>query len=385
MVTFDTSAFGAVSEFFDQKRSTLASNDPSKDTTPNLKNTGSKVSGSHNESAIGRKSRLGVGAKISSKSIDKEDASNSGMRESIVTNKKTRRKRQDWDEDSEIEDAQDLIDGHFDHEEEEGRTSISAAKPKGSKYSSVVLEEVTVGTLKTKKKKKKKLKDEQLLGRAEISSSESISISNPAKDSLSNEAKAEIEASKQNTKKKGKQERQCEVRATEEHDNHMEHQKSEVTGIDIYPIKGNNNAEVEWYEEGKGNKEDKKLNWQSNNGKKKSIKHKKIRSKQKNIRKDTRRAMDKPSHLILGRSDYAGRPITPETRSKLNMPMRAKPIQSQPKSKLIRSHVEQNGEGMLSGLAVDDLVNDARDVDDKEVEKKKSAKKPKKSKYRNLQ
>lgn len=45
----------------------------------------------------------------------------------------------------------------------------------------------------------------------------------------------------------------------------------------------------------------------------------KARSRQKNIRKDNRSASDKPSHLVLGRPEYAGRPMTKETRKKLGI------------------------------------------------------------------
>jgi hypothetical protein len=48
-------------------------------------------------------------------------------------------------------------------------------------------------------------------------------------------------------------------------------------------------------------------------------KRKKVRSKQKNIRKDHR--ITKPEYLIASNtSDYRGRPLTPETRSRLNLP-----------------------------------------------------------------
>ncbi|KAL7531792.1 hypothetical protein ACHAWF_007045 [Thalassiosira exigua] len=48
-------------------------------------------------------------------------------------------------------------------------------------------------------------------------------------------------------------------------------------------------------------------------------KRKKVRSRQKNIRKDTRSVNAKPSHLVLGRSDYAGRQLTEETRKRLGL------------------------------------------------------------------
>ena len=49
-------------------------------------------------------------------------------------------------------------------------------------------------------------------------------------------------------------------------------------------------------------------------------KRKKVRSRQKNIRKDNRTKEDKPSHLVVGSGvDYAGRPMTKETRIKLGL------------------------------------------------------------------
>ena len=49
----------------------------------------------------------------------------------------------------------------------------------------------------------------------------------------------------------------------------------------------------------------------------KKRKRPKLRSKQKNIRKDTR--VNKPAHLVPGNGDYRGRPLTAETRKRLNM------------------------------------------------------------------
>lgn len=47
-------------------------------------------------------------------------------------------------------------------------------------------------------------------------------------------------------------------------------------------------------------------------------KRRKVRSRQKNIRKDNRSLQEKPSHLIPGTPLYQGRPITPATRERLN-------------------------------------------------------------------
>ncbi len=53
-------------------------------------------------------------------------------------------------------------------------------------------------------------------------------------------------------------------------------------------------------------------------------KRKKIRSRQKNIRKDHREENDKPSYLIEGTNEYCGRPMTKETRQKLGIQSTAK-------------------------------------------------------------
>lgn len=50
----------------------------------------------------------------------------------------------------------------------------------------------------------------------------------------------------------------------------------------------------------------------------KKRKRRKVRSRQKNIYKDKRDV--KPSHLIPGRRNYQGRPLTEETRTKLHLP-----------------------------------------------------------------
>jgi hypothetical protein len=47
----------------------------------------------------------------------------------------------------------------------------------------------------------------------------------------------------------------------------------------------------------------------------------KKRSRQKNIYKDTRPMHGKPLHLQLGTSQFQGRPMTAETRAKLNIPL----------------------------------------------------------------
>lgn len=68
---------------------------------------------------------------------------------------------------------------------------------------------------------------------------------------------------------------------------------------------------------------------QNNDNNQKKRYRKKVRSRQKNIRKDKRSV--KPEHLQIGSTNYQGRPITPETRSKLNLP---------PSNTMIRSFID---------------------------------------------
>ena len=56
-----------------------------------------------------------------------------------------------------------------------------------------------------------------------------------------------------------------------------------------------------------------------NDSKNNKPQRKKIRSRQKNIRKDTRATEEKPTHLVHGNVGYAGRPLTKATRDKLGL------------------------------------------------------------------
>lgn len=117
-------------------------------------------------------------------------------------------------------------------------------------------------------------------------------------------------------------------------------------------------------------------------------KKKKIRSRQKNIYKDTRLAQHKPSHLIMGRPGFYGRPLTAETRGRLNLP----PSRSSQQHKNFEENsptetISSEGNGIK--LAIDDLLDIdklgaeeiAMAVDKPNTTKKK---RKKKSKYKNL-
>mmetsp|Transcript_2917 Transcript_2917/g.8301 ORF Transcript_2917/g.8301 Transcript_2917/m.8301 type:complete len:291 (-) Transcript_2917:46-918(-) len=113
----------------------------------------------------------------------------------------------------------------------------------------------------------------------------------------------------------------------------------------------------------------------------KKHKRRKIRSKQKNIRKDNRET--KPDHLVVGRKRYQGRPLTAETRAKLNLP--APKVRTPHMMEAPDGDDDIMAEGI--GLAIDDLLEDSgKRVEETshETVKKKANKKIKKAKYKNL-
>jgi hypothetical protein len=102
---------------------------------------------------------------------------------------------------------------------------------------------------------------------------------------------AEVQKSKK--KKKGKKERNAQGAADESNTNSTADNEAEVKA---------DKSEV-------------------NNGdfEQKKHKRKKTRSKQKNIRKDSRSESERPSYLNAGSSGYAGRPLTKATKEKLGL------------------------------------------------------------------
>jgi hypothetical protein len=89
-------------------------------------------------------------------------------------------------------------------------------------------------------------------------------------------------------------------------------------------------------------------------------KRKKIRSRQKNIRKDHRAENDKPSHLIVGTNEYCGRPMTKETLQKLGIQSTAK------KSAKSRATSDAFDSGEWVGDNQTDGTIDDDDIDEKE-------------------
>jgi hypothetical protein len=110
-------------------------------------------------------------------------------------------------------------------------------------------------------------------------------------------------------------------------------------------------------------------------GSKRNVKkRRKVRSKQKNIRKDTRSVQEKPKHLVPGRLIYEGRPMTAETRSKLSLP--PSKLKTHHQHHFDQSTTTSNNTEVGLKLAVDDLLDGSKD--------KPNPRKKKKSKYKNL-
>lgn len=116
----------------------------------------------------------------------------------------------------------------------------------------------------------------------------------------------------------------------------------------------------------------------------------KVRSRQKNIYKDKRLTQHKPGHLIPGRAEFQGRPLTAETRAKLNLAPSRSSRQHHDSEEghnvETKEHSSSGGGGV--NLAIDDLLdegepqNKAHEVETEHNKTKK--KKRKKSKYKNL-
>ena len=125
------------------------------------------------------------------------------------------------------------------------------------------------------------------------------------------QAPAAVNSTSKKKKKRGKRERLMEIVETNQTPNDALKDSPSKT---VKVTKSNDSNDQTHSDCGGGDIENK--NGNDNDTKRK---RKKVRSRQKNIRKDTRAANDKPSYLILGRSDYAGRPLTKETRQKLGI------------------------------------------------------------------
>jgi hypothetical protein len=137
-------------------------------------------------------------------------------------------------------------------------------------------------------------------------------------------------------------------------------------------------------------------------GTKPKKKRKKVRSRQKNIRKDNRSSDKKPAHLIPGSRNYQGRPMTQETRDKLNLPPPNKSKNrnrnfSKPQTDggsddlfVIDRNPDTGGDDDLGvQLAIDGFLSGNNDKteekkDEQDTETKPTSSKKKKKRFKNL-
>lgn len=111
-------------------------------------------------------------------------------------------------------------------------------------------------------------------------------------------------------------------------------------------------------------------------------KRRKVRSRQKNIYKDHR--SEKPQHLLPGHRHYQGRPLTAETRQKLNLPPKTQQ-QEQIWSRSGEWEEELQDVVHTMPLAVDSKVTvEEATLEKKQDVNKKVKKQSKKQKYKNL-
>lgn len=219
------------------------------------------------------KKRLGVGAAPSSAAAAVENVSEDwtkSIKKQILSVGKKRRHDNLYGEDDDDNNAADSTHDNSSSDEEEGRTTAVKERKKKKKTvpvvstdaSSIAVGDVTTNDDTKSKKKKKKGKKERAQEKQAAQDAESTKEGETAAQSSTTPSAA---SDKEQT--------------TEE----------VVTNIT----------------------ECKKPNQKR--------KRPKVRSRQKNIAKDNRKANDKPSHLVLGRDDYAGRPMTQRTREKLGL------------------------------------------------------------------
>lgn len=329
MATFDSGAFSAVADFFQ-------SNDDDNNNNNNDATNEEPVA-AIGDIHIGR-SRLGVGA-IAAPKKTVLDEHQQKLRMKLVRKKKRRRHDGNEDSDSDDDDDEAVEEEESSDDEEEGRTSIvKVAAVDKTKAKALALEEMDAAATEESSSGKKK-------------------------------------------KKKGKKERAKEKSAQENKDEKV----ADNNGVSaVSPMSGETtnglaatdgnaltNEGTEGWDEGV-----------APGFTKAKFRRPKKRSKQKNIRKDNRSADQKPSYLIPGRNDYAGRPITPETRVKLGLPEKEQiPFDSKPR----RWNMVDGYDEVGTGLAIDDFGKEIENVPTSSGSKKrKKKKKSKVSRYKNL-
>eukprot|EP00980_Cylindrotheca_fusiformis_P009355 scaffold2047_cov129-Cylindrotheca_fusiformis.AAC.34 len=113
-------------------------------------------------------------------------------------------------------------------------------------------------------------------------------------------------------------------------------------------------------------------------------KRRKVRSRQKNIRKDNRSTDEKPKHLQVGASDYKGRPLTEETRSRLSLPPSKSAIGGRSFVVDRTPVMVDDGGGGGVALGVEDLLEEEPIIKKTQKTTKKDRKGKKQRKYKNL-
>ena len=181
-------------------------------------------------------------------------------------------KKRRHDNDDEEDEYNEISVNDIEDEEDLGRTAIATNKDNAKKAKTKVVSEeepLNEAGKKLGKKERKRLKKENQMNNSEIA----------------------IKASTSSKKLQTKDEAQVDGSSKAEHSSNGD--TNEATTAE------NNNDT--------NNKSGKK-------------KRRKVRSRQKNIYKDTRPMEKRPKHLIPGNRSYQGRPLTDETRTRLNFP-----------------------------------------------------------------
>ena len=215
-----------------------------------------------------KRSRLGVGAAASAGASENvsEDWTKS-IKKQILSVGKKRRHDNIYGEDDDDDDAADNNHDNSSSDEEEGRTTA------------------------VKERKKKK----------------TVPVSTDASSLIvQGDVTTNDDTQSKKKKKKGKKERIQEKQAAQ-----YAAVESTEGGEAAAPQSSTTPSDKEQTTEVTNTSESKKPNQKR--------KRPKVRSRQKNIAKDNRKANEKPSHLVLGRDDYDGRPMTQRTREKLGL------------------------------------------------------------------
>ena len=359
MAKFDTSALAAVTEFF--------GNDNNDNGTTNGLNESSRTD-PHKRSGVGAVPKPKTGS-LSAAALD-------------LTSKKLLRvgskRRRDDNDDDDGDEREKVNDDGNDTDDDEGRTAIQE-KPRAVRGAAVAVQH-TGAT------------DSGVVAENAVDTSNAVTTTTTTK--------------KKKKKKKGKKERQRDMEKQQDQPNGegMTTTDSASTIPKTQSMDGTKNTTTVPTDTTNNDNNDDGTPMSA-----RKRKRRKVRSRQKNIYKDHREQTNKPEHLRMGHKSYSGRPMTKETRTRLNLP------EPQPKHRI---HYDEElniktGEavGTMTGrLAIDDILDTSGgndgfgvksgddgggDNDDGPTQdeskatctskpKKKATKKKRKKKYKNL-